>query len=219
MRGLALRSATPQPARARINLVPPDLLERRRARQKTAALVVAAVAFVAMLGGVYVFEGMKLGKAESALETQQATNAGLKTQVARLTEFERLEIRAKQKVELLDGLTRTEVRWSAVLADLSLAIPSNVWLTSFSGAMEQSLATATPGAPIASIQMNGTTFEHIDVARWLTRLADVKQFTFPYISLSQKSELFGRKVVQFNSSVKLSQDALRANQKGGKRVP
>jgi hypothetical protein len=63
------------------------------------------------------------------------------------------------------------------------------------------------------------TFSHLDVAKWLTRLAGVDAFTDVYLSISSKAVIGPTSVVDFNSSVSLSDQALRRNQPGAGRIP
>jgi len=118
-------------------------------------------------------------------------------------------------------LTADEVRWSVILADVSLVIPSDVWLTNFAGAVSASAgqrpeAGAAASAP-GTIQLTGVTFSHLDVAKWLTRLAGLQEFANPYLSLSSKAAIATTQVVNFNSSVDLSEQAFRKNQRGAER--
>lgn len=200
----------------RINLLPPEIAARRRARQKVGAFVAAGLALVVLLGGVYVFEDMRLRDERGRLEEQELTNRRLRAQVAQLAEFERIEAELTRKKQVLEELIREEVRWSVLLADISLVIPSDVWLTSLGGNV-QAGGEAGAEATVGSIQMAGRTFAHLDVARWLTRLAGVTEFFFPYLSVSSKGELAGREIVNFSSSVGLSEESLRRNQEGAQR--
>ena len=72
---------------------------------------------------------------------------------------------------------------------------------------------------LGSVQLTGITFSHLDVAKWLTRLAGVDAFTNAYLSLSSKATIGPQPVVNFNSSVQLSDQALRRNQPGAERQP
>jgi Tfp pilus assembly protein PilN len=208
----------------RINLLPPERAERRRARQTTTTIVAAGVVLVILLALVFVAEVFRLNGQKHSLETQQATNADLQSQVAQLSQFQQLETQLRQKKTLLTNLTSDEVRWSVILADLSLVIPSDTWLTNLTAT-----ETANSGAPpapgsaaaltLGSIQLTGTTFSHLDVAKWLTRLAGVDAFTNSYLSLSSKNVIGVTNVVNFNSSVQLSDQALRRNQPGAERAP
>ena len=207
----------------RINLLPPEREERRRARQITTTIVAAGVGLVVLLGLVYAAELVRLNSQKHALATQQATNASLQSQVAQLSQFQQLETQLQGKTTLLNNLTQDEVRWSVILADVSLVIPSDTWLTNFTATVTAAGTQSGPGAtgatPLGTIQLTGTTFSHLDVAKWLTRLAGVDAFTNTYLSLSSKSVIGATNVVEFNSSVQISDQALRRNQPGAERQP
>ena len=204
-----------------INLLPSDIAERRRARQMTLLLAAGLLGLVALLVLVFILQAARLSGARGDLEAQERANSRLERQVNQLQGFAQLQATLRTKEQLLGQLTVNEVRWSLLLNNISLVIPSDVWLTNFSGSVQ---ATATaPGAataPVGTIQVSGQTFTHLDVARWLSRLAGVDEFLFPYLSLSSKSDSDTlQTLVDFNSSVQLDQDALRRNQPGGQRQP
>jgi len=202
-----------------INLLPPEILERRRARQITSLLALGGLALVAILVLIFIVQAARLGGERGKLDDIKASNARLQRRVNQLASFSDLQNQVRTKEQLLGQLTTNEVRWSLLLNNISLVIPSDVWLTNFSG----SIQLPPPGTPAASatfgtIQVSGMTFTHLDVASWLVRLARVDEFTFPYLSLSAKQESdTGQTLVQFNSSVTLSDKALRKNQPGGTR--
>lgn len=209
-------------ATRRINLLPPDLAQRRKTRQMAAAIAVAGAGLVAILMLVYGVQELRLHGERSRLEAQQERNADLQAEVSRLEEFDRLQRELRQKTALLTDLTQNEVRWSVVLADISLVIPSDVWLTNFSGSVTiqaQEEGAAEEGeTPLGTLELAGTTFSHADVAKWLTRLAGVDGFTFPYLSLSTKAAIDETPIVNFNSSAQLAEAAFRRNQRGAERT-
>lgn len=205
-----------------INLLPREIAERRRARQVTIFLGIAAMALVAILGLVFLIQTARLAGERSRLEATERQTTVLQRRVAQLQNFADLEQTLRTKEDLLGRLTTDEVRWSVLLADISLVIPSEVWLTNFSGSVQPPAAGPTAPGPtlaIGTIQASGMGFSHLDVAKWLTRLAEVREFVFPYLSLTAKSDQGGQVLVQFNSSVQLSDAALRRNQPGGMRAP
>jgi Tfp pilus assembly protein PilN len=207
----------------RINLLPPEREERRRARQITTTIVAGGVALVVLLALVFVAELISLHGQKNTLEAQQAKNATIQEQVSQFSQFQQLEVQLQQKTTLLKTLTRDEVRWSIVLADVSLVIPSDTWLTNLSATQTTTSATQpAAGAQaqvLGTIQLTGTTFSHLDVAKWLTRLAGVDAFTNPYLSLSSKGLIGTTSVVTFNSTTDLSDKAFRRNQPGSERTP
>lgn len=203
-----------------INLLPPEIAQRRRAREITLLIGAAGLALVAVLVLVFLVQTARLAGERGKLEDVRRQNAALQRQVSALQAQATLEQTLKNKQQLLVQLTQNEVRWSVLLNDISLVIPTDVWLTNFSGAVQAAPgATATGNVPIGNISLGGSTFTHLDVAKWLSRLAVVREFTFPYLTLSAKSGTGGQEIVTFNSSVELSTGALRRNQPGGDRSP
>ena len=116
-----------------------------------------------------------------------------------------------------------EVRYSQLLSDLSLAVPSTVWLSTLSFAP----ATATPGAAagapaapaaatagaaaaaapaatqIGTLTVSGVGFDHDDVALWLEAIGRLsKTYDDPYFSSSAKSALGAKTVVNFTATAK-----------------
>ena len=201
----------------RINLLPQEHKQRRKARQSIVAAGAGVIALVVLLGLVYASQEVRLRSERNALAQQEIRIADLRAQVAELREFEELERELEEKSRLLADLSDQEVRWSVLLADISLVIPSDVWLTSFTGNVAATGEETDTGFTAGQIQMSGTTFEHPDVARWLTRLDSVDAFVFPYLSLSAQAEIDSVDVVNFTTSVQLSPDALRRNQRGAVR--
>lgn len=206
----------------RINLLPPEIGARRKVRQQTSAAVAAGVALIVVLGLFYVVQVGRLSSERAKLSDQQAENSTLQASVSALDEFDALAKEAEAKSKLIDGLTASEVRWSIVLADIALVIPSNAWLTNLTATVNTNVASAkpTPGqrSQLGKVDLTGVTFSHIDVAKWLVRLAGVDGFTFPYLSLSAKSSIGTTSVVEFTSSVELSEKAFRRSQPGAQRV-
>jgi Tfp pilus assembly protein PilN len=204
-----------------INLLPPEIAQRRRVRQITLALGAAGLALLAVLVLVFIVQAARLAGERGHLDDVKRTNANLQRQISALQSFAILQQTLRNKEQLLDKVTANEVRWSILLNDISVVIPSDVWLENFSGSVQAPApgSPVVPGAPLGTIQMSGKSFTHLDVAKWLSRIAGVNEFAFPYLSLSAKSIEGTTEVVTFNSSVQLSQAALRQNQPGGKRAP
>lgn len=205
-------------ASRRINLLPPELAQRKRARAILSSLGAGGLVLILVLGLVYGVQIGRLASERNKLEEQQQRNDALQAQITQLASVERSQRVLQQKTQILAQLTEREVLWSTVLNDISLVIPTEAWLTQFSATVAAGGGEVTEGEEVfGTITLNGMTFSHIDVAKWLTRLSSVEQFTFPYLSLSQKTESGGTPLVTFNSSVRLSEKAFRRNQPGRER--
>lgn len=204
----------------RINLIPPEIAARRRVRQLTSGAIAAGAIVIVVLGLFTVVQQGRLSGQRKRLVTQEAQNAALQADVSGLSEFAKKAAEVEAKTKLVDDLTRNEVRWSVVLADVSLVIPSNAWLTTFTATVNAT-ASVKPDPKarqqLGKLDMSGVTFTHVDVGKWLVRLAGVRAFTFPYLSLSVKAEIGTTAVVNFTTTVELNEGAFRRNQTGAGR--
>ncbi|MGH2829082.1 MAG: PilN domain-containing protein [Actinomycetota bacterium] len=204
-----------------INLLPPELAAKRRTRQTLGALVAGGVVVVVLLGILYAAQQARLAGQRRALDRQRQTNTGLQRQVTQLSQFSRQQEELRTKASLLQTLTRTEVRWSVVLTEISLVIPIDDWLTTFTGTVASGAAQATvPGA--GSIQLAGCTLlhpdgTHLNVAQFLVQIAKPLEFADdPFLTLSTKAEVDSCPV-QFTAQVALTDQARRTAQRGGER--
>ncbi|HEX2032043.1 MAG TPA: PilN domain-containing protein [Actinomycetota bacterium] len=199
----------------RINLLPPEYLERQRARRRTIAVVAVGLIVLLALGAFYLLQAMRLAELEEDIAAQEARNAQLSAQIAELQNVAQLQLEVEAARNLLASLLADRVRWSSILRDISLVIPGEAWLTGLSGTVDPDVGVAVAGDPataagglIGQITFNGFAFEHRDVALWLSRLEDVRGFVNPWLSSSQKSTIAETEVVQFTNSVDLSERAL-----------
>ena len=216
----------------RINLLPPEVLQRQRTRRQTIAAVVVGLIVLAAIGAFYFLQVAALNRVEDDIAAQEATNAQLQAQIADLQDVAALEQEIARTRDLLNTLLADRGLWSDVLRSISLVIPSEVWLeglngqvgtaTTATGVEPPPTATSTTGfAPgrgiVGQISFSGQAFSHRDVATWLSRLEDVRGFVNPWLSSSTKTggeDPNLSDVVTFNSSVDLSEQAL-ARRRGG----
>lgn len=199
----------------RINLLPGFVAARHRARRLMAIATLTAIGIGVGGSLVFVQQGVILRGLTSELAQQQAVNAAIAAEVARLADLDVLQSEVLTRSALLSTMTADEVRWSVLLADLQAVTPNDTWLTAFSGTVEPNEVTGTWGR----LEFQGSTFSYPDVAEWLERLEAVPGFQDAYFSVSTKAEVNGRSIVQFSSSVELSDVALRRAQPGAERRP
>lgn len=199
----------------RINLLPPEIKDRQRARRRTIAVFLVGLIVLGAMGIFYFLQLIRLGQVEADLADQRARNAQLRQDIGELRQFDQLEQEVQTSAALLAALLQDEVLWSGVLRDISLVIPGSTWLTSLTGTTaaaaepaEGTETTAVPGSLVGQISLGGFAFDHRAVALWLTRLEDVTGFANPWLTDSTKTTIGEREAVQFTSSVDLSPDAL-----------
>jgi len=201
----------------RINLLPPEIKQRQRIRRQTGAVVALGVVVLALVAGFFVLQQIQLNGLRNDLAAQEQVNAGLRAQIAELQQFDDLQQELIATRTLLQQLLADEVRWSAILRDVSLVIPGNVWLTSMSGTLQApapgttTTAETTGQGLIGQVSVTGFGLDHRSVALWLTRLEDVEVFANPWTSNSQKTLIGATEVVQFSSTVDLTETARRGS--------
>ena len=197
----------------RINLLPPEILERQRARRRTVVVAAAGLVILLLMGAFYVLQLTRLSGLQADLEGQQAENAQLRSQIADLREVADLQAELADSRELLADLLSNQVYWSAIMRDISLVIPGEAWLDGLTGTIAGSEAGDTAAIEVApglvgSISFSGFAFDHRDVALWLSRLEDVRGFINPWLASSAETVIGTTEVVGFQSSVDLSEQAL-----------
>jgi Tfp pilus assembly protein PilN len=221
----------------RINLLPPEVGERQKLRRRTLATIGVGIVLLALVGGFYFLQVIRLSGVEEDIQAQEAVNADLQRQISELQDVAALEQEISATRQLLSTLLQDRVLWSGVLRDISLVIPSELWLDGLTGQVGAGAAVGadaeapvalpgTEGGLVGQISFTGSAFSHREVALWLSRLEDVRGFINPWLASSTKVSAeavaedgtviapTGPELVNFASSVDLSDQAL-ARRTGG----
>jgi Tfp pilus assembly protein PilN len=183
-----------------VNLLPPEVKNRQRARRVTMAAVGGVCAMIVILLAVLVLQSSRLGEVNQQLAAQQLINGGLNGKIAQLTKFEALRQSVTTRQGIVDGLLHEQVLWSDALIDLSSAMPAGVWLTSANGTLTQG---AQPGL-VGSVAMEGTALGFKDVASFLNQLERVNGWVNAWVSSASRTKVEGQDAVQFTASVDLA---------------
>jgi Tfp pilus assembly protein PilN len=160
-----------------VNLLPPEFRQRHRSRTLTRQIVMGVVAAVLLVAVIFVVESSKLSQAQSDLAAQNAANAALQTEINSLQRFADLQAELTMKQQLVTNLEADEVEWSGVLHDLSMVMPSDVFLTGFTGQITigsggWETAPSDTGL-IGNMQFQGVSLNFPNVALWLDRMVNV----------------------------------------------
>jgi Tfp pilus assembly protein PilN len=209
----------------RINLLPPEIYERQRLRRRTAVVIAVGIILLAGVGAFYFLQVLRLNAVEDDVAQQEAENARLQQEISELQEIADLQTEIESTRTLLSSLLSDRVLWSGILRDISLVIPGEAWLEGLTGSLTTAVpgtteaptveATTQPAGLVGQISFTGFAFDHRDVALWLSRLEDVRGFVNPWLSNSAKTPIGETEVVQFESSVDLSEQALARRGPGG----
>ena len=174
-----------------VNLLPPELRRKQRTRSMTRQVVALALGVILLLLVVWVFEGSKLTSAQNDLAAQNAKNAALQSQIGSLQRFADLKGELSQKKELVTDLEKSEVQWSGVLHDLSMVMPSDVFLTNFTASISigpggwETLTGAT--GLVGNLQFQGEALDYPNVALWLDRMVNVKGWQNAWVTAAAEN--------------------------------
>jgi Tfp pilus assembly protein PilN len=196
----------------RVNLLPPEIAESAMLRKVQVCLGAGVLAAVGVVGLLFVSASHGVSSAQSSLDQangQSASLASQKAQYANVTSVYNAAAAAQAQLTTAMG---QEVRYSQLLHDLSLSVPSTVWLKNLTFTQAAPAAPAA-GAPVTStaigtLAVTGVGFNHNDLALWLESLAGQKTYSDPYFSASTETLMGTRKVVNFSTTTNLTPAAL-----------
>jgi Tfp pilus assembly protein PilN len=202
-----------------VNLLPSDVRQRLRTRQLTVLVGMVGAIVVALLLGYWVLQSNKLASANNDLAAAKATNNSLQSQINSLKRYQVLNDEMTAQKTTVSTAKAGTVEFSGIMHDLSMVIPSDVYLTGITGTLtlgDGAATTPNTGNVVGNIQFQGTAKDHLSVALWLTRLAQVTGWDNSWITASTKRSGNGSSAtnqwVDFNGTVDLGTKTM----KGGK---
>jgi len=181
-------------AMKRMNLLPPE--ERAKASRERGLMwvIIALVVLIAILGVVYLWQNNQVGDKEDQAAQLEADIAAVQTQAAALQQYAVLQTKRTEMTSTAKSIDAARVPWSTIFEEISLVIPENVRLQSLTCAVPANMLPGAVAAPevagtelAADITFTGQTYEHKDVAEFMTRLGLLPQLTNIQLSSSTKA--------------------------------
>lgn len=184
----------------RINLLPPEILERRKAEKRVGYVVVAAMGIAVVLAGVWTYGYFNLqGKQQDLASLQQqvqSTNAAA-TQLA-IFEERATELQARKATALIALGDRRD--WARMLDEISLVLPPDMWVQTVTASQDDGIgingyALDTP--------TDNPDSGHKSIAKALVRLADLDDLFDVWLISSQKTQFEEQDVIQYSITAKV----------------
>jgi len=206
----------------RIDLLPSVYEERRRQRRNLALVIVAGLVVVCLLLGWWFWLGLQISDAEDELAAVQATNASLQAEIDALQRFAELDAEVQEKRTALQTVFAGDIDWPAILTEIAMVVPGEVWLTNFTasaGATEGASPVGTesaairidPKEPFGRITFSGSSLSMRGVATWMLRLEGVREFFAVYLNnaTASRDPLLGiiTPFISFDNTLELSERA------------
>lgn len=203
----------------RIDLLPAAYAERRRQRRNLITILVGGLLVLLLLVGWWFYLGLQINDAEDELATVQSRNAQLEEDIAELQRFAELAAEVEAKRTALQTVFAGDVDWPAVLTEIAMVVPGEVWLTSLAasaGTTEGAAPVGTETAPVriderepfGRIAFTGNSLTMPGVARWMIRLETVREFFAVYLnSATAAQDEAGVGIVSFDTTLELGRRA------------
>jgi Tfp pilus assembly protein PilN len=203
-----------------VNLLPPEIAERRRANIVKLRLGGVVVAAAAIVGVVYFQVAGGVAPAQDRLSVAQAQGTKLQRQIAGLSNVTKTQKELEAAKDAVSKALGNEVRWSRYLNDLSITLPSNIWVTNVgidengvpaAGGSKTSAtpsASTTSGDGLGTLTIEGNALSFNDVAVWLETLAKEKGYANVWLTQGATKQIGGTTVVGFTSTVSFTPDVL-----------
>lgn len=193
----------------RVNLLPSEIAEEQRFRSLRSVLALSVVVAVVGVGAGWYLADQQVASAQTDLAAAQATQVSLQAEVLKYSDVPKIYGAVDVAQENLELAMGQEIRYSFVLNDLSLTIPSDVWLKTIT--VTQDVDGTTPlvsplGTPaVATVTVTGIGYRHNNTAQWLSSLTKSDYYTDPYFSSSAVTEpIDDQKLVEFSSTVSMT---------------
>lgn len=206
----------------RIDLLPPSYAARRRERRNRFYVIVAGLVVIVLLLGWYFVLRTQVSDARNELATVQQENAALQAQINELERFALLDAEVKAKRTALQTVFAGDIDWPAIMTEIAMVVPGEIWLTSLDGsagltegaaqvASETNEIRLTRQVPVGRLRFTGNSASCMPgVAKWLIRLATVDEFEAAWIGSASESDSRPgcEPPVTYDSTLELNKKAL-----------
>lgn len=200
----------------RINLLPPETLERRRAERRIGYVILGAVLVAAALAAVWSVGFLRVREREGKLASLQQEVATTNANAAQLAIFEQRATELLTRQTTVGQALGNRRDWARMLDEISLVLPADMWIQQMSVAEEGGIA-------LSGYAMDPKTDSpdagHKAVAKALVRLADLNDLYDVWLTSSSKATFLDQSVLQFSITAKVvdpsTQTAATATQASG----
>ncbi len=178
----------------RINLLPHEIIEKRRFERNLRYVMLGGVVALVVLFAVYGLLAMQVASANAELQDRQQTEANLRAQAEAFSIFEEKESDLEARLALADEALAGRVDWGRLANELSLIMPSDVWVVTLTGDEEQGV---TMFARAVDSETDIPDVGHKAVAKTLVRMTDLEQLSSVWLSSSIKTEYEEKPAIDF----------------------
>lgn len=166
----------------RVNLLPPEILQRRGFVKVQRRLGVGVLAVALMCGGGYWWAASGVTAAQEDLDQATAESVRLNGEKAKYDEVPRVVAQVRAAQAARQTAMANDILWYQVLNDLAMATPQTVWLSSATFTVGADSAGATTSADllspsaVGSVTLSGEVSGLPPLAGWIDSLDALTPF-------------------------------------------
>lgn len=167
----------------RINLLPPEILAKRRFERTRVYVLVGAAAALLLLAGVWTVGMMQVGTRSNDLQALRSEAEGYRATAESYKIFEARKEDLKARQQIADTALADRVQWGRLSDELSLVLPTDMWVTRI--ALSEDEGVDIEGIALdddADVPDGG----HKEIAKLLVRLSDLDQLYDVWLIHSEK---------------------------------
>jgi Tfp pilus assembly protein PilN len=179
----------------RIDLIPPEVVEKHQSRRIIMVMVVVFAAIFGIALAVYLITLAQALMATNRVDIIKQENVTVQGYTQKLKPYQDRKKALDERQLIIDKMTADQVKWSGILNDISMVVPNDIWLRGIKIDMTEILAAkdATSAAKVVApkppITIVGYAFNHAAVARWLVHLNEVNQFRGVWLDYATEQTL------------------------------
>jgi Tfp pilus assembly protein PilN len=175
-----------------INLLPPEIQQRRRAKRITAFFLLGFAILIIFMLFTYGALTYRVYQQEKVLSQQKQQGVELTSEISELKAYEAKQTELQGMDNAISRALAGRKLWSRIMNELSMVIPSDVWLIDFTG------------DAAAGVSLRGYTFDHPAVAKWMVRQKEIKELGAIGLQYSKKEEVEKQNVIEFNTTAQFA---------------
>lgn len=161
----------------RVNLMPPEVLERRRFRKVQGRLIVVIVLVLLVIAGATTWSQLQVEKARDDLAATENNTSELKREQSQYAQVPLVMASVDQAKSARAEAMSNDVLWYRFLNDVALSMPSSVALSTMTVTMnDPSSSTTTSPLTVQGIgtaSITGTAGDYPAVASWMDSVTEV----------------------------------------------
>lgn len=166
-----------------MNLLPPEILEKRKAEQRWVYVMFGAVGLVVVLVIAYLVPSVMVMQKDAEVRVKQQEADDLRREADRYKIFEDKQADLQARQTVAQTALAGRVAWSRLLSELSLVLPTDLWFDELTlDEIEGLLAKGRADDVIADAPDLG----HKTIAKMLVRFSDLDQVSDVWLTRSEK---------------------------------